>query len=119
MNKSLISNVVDFLEKEKIKIKLQKTSDVEFWLESQDGFLATRFIINQETRNILYDIFSPKSDVHLREESLRDVERLDLIAEETRKWEYENSIEDLWLVLDCVRIWARKNGFTVKEARLI
>jgi hypothetical protein len=119
MNESLVSNVLNFLEKEKIKMKLQKTSDLEFWLESQDGFVVTKFIVNQETSEVTYDVFSPKYDVHLREETLRDVEKLDFIAEEARKWEYEKSIEDLWLVLDCVKIWARKNGFHVKETRLI
>jgi hypothetical protein len=119
MEKSLVSNVIDFLEKEKIRMKFQKTSHSEFWLESQDGFMVVKFVVDQETSEILYDVFSPKYDVHLKEETIRDVERLDFIAEEERKWEYEKSIEDFWLVLDCVKIWARKNGFNIKEKRLI
>lgn len=119
MNESLISNVVNFLENEKINMKLQKTSDSEFWLESQDGFMVVKFVIDREAREILYDIFSPKYDVHLKEETLRDVERLDFLAEEAREWDYEKSIEDFWLVLDSVKIWAQKTGFTIKETRLI
>ena len=119
MEESLVSNLINFLEKEKIKMRFQKTSDSEFWLESQDGFMVVKFVVDQETSEILYDVFSPKYDVHLKEETIRDVERLDFIAEEERKWEYEKSIEDFWLVLDCVKIWARKNGFNIKEKRLI
>ena len=57
--------------------------------------------------------------MHLKEEGLRDVERLDMIVEERRKWDYEKSIEDLWLVLDCVRLWAQENRFSVEEKSLI
>jgi len=119
MEETLFSNVLNFLEEEKIKMKFQKTSNSEFWLESQDGFMVVKFVVDQETSEILYDVFSPKYDVHLKEETIRDVERLDFIAEEERKWEYEKSIEDFWLVLDHVRVWARKNCSNIKETRLI
>lgn len=119
MEKSLVSTVINFLEKEKIKMKFQKSSDSEFWLESQDGFMVVKFVVDQETNEILYDVFSPKYDVHLKVETLRDVERLDFIAEEERRWDYEKSIEDFWLVLDCVKIWTQKNGFNLREKRLI
>jgi hypothetical protein len=119
MEESLVANVINFLEKEKTKMKLQRTSDSGFWLESEDGFMVVKFVVDQEAGEILYDIFSPKYDVHLKEELLKDVERLDFIAEESRKWEYERSIEDFWLVLDSIRVWARKNGFNIKETRLI
>ena len=119
MKESLVSNVLAFLESEKIGMKLQKISDLEFWLETQDKFMVAKFTVDHKTSEILFDVFSPKYDVHLREETLRDVERLDSIAEESGKWEYEKSIEDFWLILDCVKIWARKNGFHVKEMPLI
>jgi hypothetical protein len=57
--------------------------------------------------------------VHLREEVLRDVERLDMIVERWGKWDYEKSIEDLWLVLDCVKLWAHENELSLKEKSLI
>jgi hypothetical protein len=119
MESSLASNIIKFLEKEKIEIKLQEASDSEFWLESQDGFMVVRLNIDHKAHEIRYDVFSPKYDVHLKEETLRDVERLDSIVEEAKRWEYEKSIEDFWLVLDCIKIWAQKNGFNIKEARLI
>jgi hypothetical protein len=119
METGLVSNLLNFLKEEKIKMKLQKTSDSEFWLESPDGFMTVKFVTDENAHEILYDVFSPKYDIHLREETLRDVERLDLIAEETGKWQYEKSIENFWLILDCVKLWARKNGFRVKEKRLI
>jgi hypothetical protein len=119
MENDLASNLLDFLKEEKIKMKLQKTSDSEFWLESPDGFMTVKFVTDENAHEVLYDVFSPKYDIHLKEETLRDVERLDFIAEETGKWEYEKPIENFWLILDCVKLWARKNGFRIRETLLI
>jgi hypothetical protein len=98
---------------------LREVSDSEFWLESRDGFLTARFAVNQDDRSILYDLFSPKYDVHFKEETLRDVEKLDSIIEEKGRWDFEKPIENLWLLLDAAKLWAKKNGFRVKETRLI
>lgn len=119
METGFVSDLLTFMESEKIKMKLQKTTNSMFWLESQDGFMTIKFDMDENKHEILYDVFSPKYDVHLREETLRDVERLDFIAEEAGKWEYEKSIEAFWLILDWVKLWAQKNGFHIKEKHLI
>ncbi len=119
MKNNLISRLSDFLREEKIKMKLRVISDSEFWLEGMYGFLTAKFRLEEGSHQVLYDLFSPKYDVHLKEESLRDVERLDIIAEERGKWDYEKSIEDLWLILDCVKLWAQENRFRVEERSLI
>jgi hypothetical protein len=119
MEANLTSKLLDFLREEKIKMKLRMISNSEFWLEGPYGFLTVKFRVDKGNHQVLYDLFSPKYDVHLKEEALRDVERLDMIVEERGKWDYEKSIEDLWLVLDCVRLWAQENRFNVTEKRLI
>jgi hypothetical protein len=119
MPTDLVSNLQKFLKDEKIKIEIRKTSDSNFWLENPNGFISIKFFIYVNSDEILYDVFSPKYDVHFRLEDLRDVEKLDFLAEETRREEYEKSIEDMWLILDCVKLWAEKNGFRAKETRLI
>ncbi|HVP16227.1 MAG TPA: hypothetical protein VMT42_02555 [candidate division Zixibacteria bacterium] len=119
METSLTSKLSDFLREEKIKMKLREISDSEFWLEGPYGFLTAKFRIDKGNHRVLYDLFSPKYDVHLKEETLRDVEKLDIIVEERGKWDYEKSIEGLWLVLDCVKLWAHENKFSVKEKILI
>jgi hypothetical protein len=119
MKTNLISNLLDFLKEQRINMELRKTSNSDFWLESPDGFITIKFFINENKHEVQYDVFSPKYDVHLKEETLKDAERLDFIAEETRKWEYEKSIEDFLLILDCIKLWAQKNRFHTKETRLI
>lgn len=119
METDLTSKLLNFLREEKIKMKLRIISDSEFWLEGPYGFLTAKFCVDKGNHQLLYDLFSPKYDVHLKEEALRDVEKLDMIMEERGKWDYEKSIEGLWLVLDCVKLWARENRFSVKEKSLI
>jgi hypothetical protein len=115
----LVSNILEFIRKERIKMKLRMISDSEFWVEGPYGFLTAKFCVDEGNRQVLYDLFSPKYDVHLKEEALRDVEKLDMIVEERGKWDDEKSVEDLWLVLDCIKLWAQENGFGVREKDLI
>jgi hypothetical protein len=115
----LASSLLNFLKEERINMKFKTVTDSEFWLEGPYGFLTAKFRVNHDAHRVSYDLFSPKYDVHLKEEVLRDVERLDMIMEEKGKWDYEKSIEELWLVLDSVKVWARQEGFAVKEEKLI
>lgn len=50
---------------------------------------------------------------------MRDVEKIDFIAEEHKKWKFAETAEDLWMILDEIKIWARKNNFKVKEKKII
>jgi hypothetical protein len=119
MGTDLVPKLLEFMKKEKINIVLREVSESEFWLESSDGFLTARFVVNQDDHLILFDLFSPKYDVHFKEETLRDVEKLDSTLEQMEDWDYEKPIENLWLLLDAAKLWAKKNGFLVKETRLI
>jgi hypothetical protein len=116
------NTVLAFLEEHVLKssnFRVCKIDDSQLWLETLDGFISVRLIVHYGTGEMLYDVFSPKYDVHLNEETIEDVERLDSLAEETGKWHYEKSIEDLWFVLDWIKLWTRKNGFTLKKASLV
>ena len=119
MKMTLVKNLLDFMKDEKINMKLREISDSEFWLEGPYGFLTARFFIDVVAREISYDIFSPKYDLHLKEESLRDIEKLERIIEEKGKWDYEKPIEELWLIMDHAKLWAQNNGFSIKEKHIV
>jgi hypothetical protein len=119
METDLVSNLLVFLKEEKIKMELRKTSDSEFWLESPDGSLTAKFVMDNKAHKILYDVYSTEYYVHLKEETVRDVETLDFIAEEHRKWKLEKAVENMWLVLDEIKFWAQKNKFEIKETEMI
>lgn len=119
MEKSFLSALQNFLKEEKIKMKLRELSNSEFWLESLDGLITVKLVIDNKLKKIFFDIFSTKYDVHLKEETLKDVEDIDYVAEEKRDWKLEEKVENVWLILDEIKLWARKNNFEVQEKEMI
>lgn len=119
MISDLISKLQNSLKKEKIPMRLRETSASEFWIESLDNSLVARFLVDADAQEMIYDIFSTEYDVHLKEETLRDVEKIDFLAEEHKKWKIAEAAEDLWIILDEIKMWARNNSFRVKEKKII
>jgi hypothetical protein len=109
----------NFIRKEKLHFSLSEEYPSDFWLDEPQGSITVRFRIDVPHHEISYDVYSPEYSVHLKEETLKDAERLEFIAEEHRRWRMAEIIEDIWLVLDLIKIWARQNDFTVTEKQLI
>lgn len=118
MNADFVSNLLDFLKIEKIKIKPSKVSDSEFWFDSSDGSIAVKVVIDNASREILYDVYSTEYNEHLKVEKMKDAEQLNFIAEEHRRWKVAEFVEEIWLILDGIKLWARKNKFNVKEKEM-
>ncbi len=114
--KEIATDLTGFLKTQKIKMKLQFADSV-FWIEGPYGFLRAKFSIDAKLKEIDYSVFSPKYDLQLTEKSLDDVKRLEGIVEGKRKWEYAKSLEDLWLLIDCLKIWAHSHKFVLREER--
>jgi hypothetical protein len=120
MGNGLISHLLTFIREEHIKMQLKTISDSEFWLESPMTSVVAKFYIDHDAHEIVYDVFLPKYDVHLKEETLKDVENLEFIAEEHEMWKLVEDVEDIWLILDAVKVWAQKNAYKkVREIELL
>jgi hypothetical protein len=119
MDNKLTSVLKDFMKKEKIDLSISEDNSSEFWLDDLKGSVTVRFKVDTPQHEILYDVYAPGSSVHLKEETLKDVERLEFLAEDDRKWKFAESIEDIWLILDQIKIWARQNNFNLLEKQLI
>ena len=119
MENNLIPLIKNFMKKEKIDFSVSEDNTSEFWLDDLKSSLTVRFMVNAPNHEILYDVYSPKYSVHLKEETLKDVERLEFLAEENKRWKLAESIEDVWLVLDQIKIWARQNNFNLSEKQLL
>jgi len=119
MENNLISILKEFIEKEKINFSISEDNSTDFWLDNLNSTITVKFKINAPKHEILYDVYSPEYSVHLKEETIKDVERLEFLAEENRRWKIAESIEDIWLVLDQIKFWARKNNFSVMEKQLL
>jgi predicted RNase H-related nuclease YkuK (DUF458 family) len=119
MRNDLVDTIKKFMETEKIKFKISDKKDSEFWLDDEEGNITVRFRINESNNSIFYDIYAPKLLRHLKEKHLKDVEQLEYLAEEHRNWKLAESIEEIWIILDEILIWAEKNNYYVKEKELI
>ncbi len=107
------------MKKEKIDFSISKDNSSEFWLDDIKSSITIRFKVNVPNHEILYDVYSPEYSVHLKEETIKDVERLEFLAEENRRWRIAESIEDIWLIIDQIKLWAIQNNYNVMEKKLI
>ena len=119
MLKDLAYTIKKFIEDEKINLSISDKNHSELWLDDREGNITVRFRILDSEHTIYYDIYAPKLLRHLKEENLKDVERLEFLAEEYRNWKMAESIEDIWLLLDQIMIWAEQNRYCLKEKELI
>ena len=119
MENKLIPVIKDFMIKEKIDLSISEITPSEFWLDDTSGSISVRFKINVPKHELLYDVYSPEYSVHLNEETIKDVEHLESIAEENRKWKVAEIIENIWLILDQIKIWANKRNFSIIEKKLV
>ena len=119
MKNNLLSVIKDFIKKEKINLLISEDKNSGFWLDDQKNSVTVRFKVDISKQEILYDVYLPEYSVHLKEKTLRDVEVLEFIAEENKRWKIAESIEEIWLVLDQIKTWARQKNFYLKEKKLI
>ena len=119
MKNNLIPVIKDFMKKEKIDLSISQDNSFEFWLDDTLGSITVRFKINNPKQEVIYDVYSPELSTHLKEETIKDVERLEFLAEDDRKWKFAEGIENIWLILDRIKLWARQNDFKLMEKHLI
>ena len=119
MKNNLITVIKNFIEKEKINFLISEDNNSGFWLDDRNNSVTCRFKIDTLKQEILYDVYLTEYSVHLKEKTLKDVEVLEFISEENKRWKIAESIEEIWLILDQIKIWATKNNFNVKEKKLI
>jgi hypothetical protein len=119
MKNNLIQTIKEFITKENFDFSISEDNSYEFWLDDSKNSITVKFIVNVPEHKILYDVYSPEYTIHLKEETIKDVEQLEFLAEEHRRWKIAESIEDIWLILDQIKLWASKNNFYVMEKKLI
>lgn len=119
MGDNLIPILSDFMRKEKIDFLISEDNPSEFWIDDLKSSITVRFRVDAPKHEILYDVYSPEYSVHLKEETIKDVEKLEYLAEENRRWKIAESIEDIWLILDKIKLWAIRNNYKVMEKKLI
>ncbi len=108
------SSLLSYLYDKGTKLSSRNITDSEFWLETQDGSVAIKFSIDNNAHKVSYNVFLPEFNKYFKEEDIRDVEKLTSLIEKKGQ-EYEKSVEDSWITLDWVKMWAQENKYLVEE----
>ena len=119
MKNNLQQVIKNFMNKEKIDFLISKDNSCEFWLDDKMGSITVRFKVDEPKHEIFYDVYSPEFSAHLKEETIKDVEQIEFIAEENRRWIFAKIIEDIWLIIDQIKLWAKQNNYNLMEKKLI
>jgi len=109
----------NFIDQEKIPYRIFKKNQLEFWIEALESDIIGRVIIDDSNKRIFYDIYSVEDEEHLNSDSIKDVEKIGFIEETRHNWKAEVAIEDIWLIIEEIRLWAFKNGYEFKEKELM
>jgi hypothetical protein len=119
MENDLFQDLLKFMKREKLTLNLSKISDQELWLDGPEKKITVKILIDAITHEISYDVYSIIDSRHLREKTLKDTEKNVYIQEENRRWKTAEVLEEVWMVIDEMKIWSEKNKYFIKEAKLI
>lgn len=109
-----LSDLLTYIDKEKIKIKLSKKSDSELTFESPDKSIKIIFMIDKINHNILYDIYLSNYQKHFWEKTITNFEKMYTLARKHGKWHLPEYLPDTWMILDEVHNWTKKTSYAIK-----
>ena len=109
-----LSDLLNYIDKERIKMKLSGKSDSELKFESPDQSIIVKFLIDTIHHKLLYDVYLSEYHKHLKEKTLVDFEKMYSLMRQYEKWQLPEYLPDIWMILDEIHIWARKTNFTIK-----
>ena len=109
-----LSDILKYIDKERIKMKLFNKSDSELKFESPDHSIIIKFLIDTINNKILYDIYFSEYNKHLNERTVVDFEKMYSLMGLYGKRQLPKYLPDVWMILDEIHIWARKTNFTIK-----
>ena len=112
-----LTDILSFIEKERIKMKLTKKSNSEYKFESPDNSILVKFNLITIHHKLLYDIFLSEYNKHLKERTLSNFEKMYSLQRQHGKWHLPKYLPDVWTLLDKIHIWAKNTNFTIKERK--
>lgn len=119
MENDLYQEIINFKNQENLSVNLSKVSNEEFWIDGPEKKIAVKILFHPQTHEILYDVYSVIDQMHLKERKVKDVVQNEFIEEEHRRWKTAEVLEEIWLILDAVKLWCKKNKYTLKDTEMI
>jgi hypothetical protein len=109
-----LSDLLNYINKEKIKIKLSKKSNSELTFESPDQSIKIIFMIDKINHKILYDIYLSNYQKHLCEKTITNFEKMYTLARKHGSWHLPEYLPDTWMILDELHNWTKKTKYAIK-----
>jgi hypothetical protein len=113
-----ISNLLNYIHNDKIKINISDKSGSEFTFESPDKSIKIKFILDAIHHKIFYDIYLSIYQKHLWEKTITDFEKMYVLARQNDKWHLPEYLPDTLMLLDVINNWAKKTDFKI-EGKII
>lgn len=109
-----LTDIISFIEKERIKMKLTYKTNFEYRLESPDNSIIVNFTLDTIHHKLLYDIYLSEYNKHLKERTILDFEKMYSLQRRHGKWHLPKYLPDVWMLLDEIHIWAKNTNFSIK-----
>ena len=110
---NLLSDLLYYINKEKIKVKLNKKSKSELILETPDNSIIITLIIDNIKHSLLYDIYLPEYKKHIEERALSNFEKMYSLQIKKGKWHLPRYLPDVWMIFDEIYVWTKNANFSV------
>jgi hypothetical protein len=113
-------SLLEFLES-KLKgssLQLKPSESGKDLLIEAEQLLAVNVRINEDSKSVVYSLYSPEWKRTITVEELDGFDFLESRAEEDlKKMDLETNAEDLLLSIDLIRLWSKANEYSVEEER--
>ena len=109
-----LTEILSYIKKERIMMKLTYKSNFEYKLESPDKSIIVNFTLDKIHHKLLYDVYLPEYNKHLKEKTLSNFDKMYSLHRQHGKWHLPKYLPDVWMLLDGIHIWAKNTNFTIK-----
>jgi hypothetical protein len=109
----LVSDLLHYINKEKIKVKLNKKSKSELILEAPDNSIIITLIIDNINYKLLYDVYLTEYKKHIEERDLSNFEKMYSLQIQKGKWHLPRYLPDVLMIFDEIYVWTKNANFCV------
>lgn len=117
-SEGLLSDLKLIIKKEKIRMKLIKSTDDKFELCLPNKSIKLFFQIYDNTNIMKYDIYFNGYDIHIDSDNLFNFKKLSILLDTIELSTFPNYLPDIMFILDEAIHWAHKNNYSISNNNL-
>jgi len=117
-SEGLLSDLKLIIKKEKIRMKLIKSTDNKFELCLPDKSIKLFFQINNNTHIMKYDIYFNRYNAYIDADKLFNFKKLSILLDTFESSTFPNYLPDIMFILDEAIHWAHKHNYSISNNNL-